>query len=237
MDGDKIMSLNEEIVALLKKEGCNIVGFADLRRISKEARQNFDYGILIALSYTKEAMQDNKNGLPQRYYSEFRSINKRLPELAMLTSDYLVSRGYKALPKVQSMVVQDEDYRTVLPHKTVATLAGIGWIGKCATLVTNEVGSALRLIVVLTNASLECGTPITKSMCDSDCTICADVCPGKAPLGGMWEIGVDRQMFFNAFACRSAARTHAKLSLGIDETVCGLCISNCPFTKYGLGYE
>ena len=63
-------ALNNKIIALLKQEGCNIVGFADLRGLSKEARQNFDYGILIALSYTKEAMCDNKNGMAQKYYAE-----------------------------------------------------------------------------------------------------------------------------------------------------------------------
>lgn len=231
------MDLNTEITSLLQKEGCDIVGFADLRCLSKEARQNFDSGILIALSYTKEAMQDNKNGLPQRYYDEFNSINRRLPELATLTAKYLTEKGYKALAKVSSMVVQDEDYRTVLPHKTVATLSGVGWIGKCATLVTREVGSALRLTVVLTDAPLQCGTPITKSLCASNCTACVDVCPGKAPLGGLWEVGIDRDTFFNAHACRPAARAHAKAALNIDETVCALCISNCPFTKLGLGYE
>jgi len=231
------MSLNNEIIALLNREGCHIAGFADLRGLSKEARQNFDYGILIALSYTKEAMRDNKNGSPKRYFSEFTPINKRLPELAILIANFLIEKGYKALPKVQTMVVQDEDYRTALPHKTVATLAGISWIGKCATLVTHDVGSALRLTVVLTNAPLDCGTPVTESLCDPDCAICADVCPGKAPLGGFWKHGVDRDVFFNAHACRPAARAHAKKLLDIDETLCGLCISNCPFTKRGLGYE
>ena len=231
------ISLNNEIITLLKQEGCDIVGFADLRCLSKEVRQNFDNGILIALPYSKEAMKDNKNGLPQRYYEEFTLINRRLPELATMTTNFLVDKGYKALAKITPTVVQDEDYRTVLPHKTVATLSGIGWIGKCALLVNNESGSALRLTAVLTDASFDCGTPVTKSICPPDCIICADVCPGKALLGGVWEAGVDRDTFFNAHACRPAARTHAKTALGIDETLCGLCISNCPFTKRGLGYE
>lgn len=231
------MPLNNEIIALLKKEGCDIVGFADLRCLSKEARQNFDRGILIALSYSKDAMRDNKNGLAQQYYAEFTAINKRLPELATLTAQFLVGKGYKALAKQSSTVVQDEDYRTVLPHKTVATLASVGWIGKCATLVTREVGSALRLTVVLTDAPLQCGTPITKSLCPPNCTVCMDACPGKAPLGGLWEVGVDRDAFFNAHTCRLAARAHAKAALNIDETLCDLCISNCPFTQWGLGYE
>lgn len=231
------MNFNEDVTKLLRENSCNIVGFADLRCTSKEARQNFDRGILIALSYTKEAMQENKNGLPQRYHRELRLMNTRLRELTILTADFLVERGYKALAKTQPAVVPDEEHRTVLPHKTVATLAGIGWIGKCATLVTDEVGSALRISVVLTNAPFDCGTPITKSKCDPNCGVCVGVCPGKAPHGGLWAAGIDRDVFFNANDCNIAARSRAKALLNVEEATCGLCISNCPFTKRALDYE
>ncbi|MCL2003849.1 MAG: epoxyqueuosine reductase [Oscillospiraceae bacterium] len=232
------MSLNAEIKGLLQQEGCNIVGFADLRRLPKEARQNFDTGILIALAYTKDAMRELKSGSMRRYHDEWKPMNPRLAELALLTADFLTGKGYKALAKIPSMVVQDEDMRTVLPHKTVATLAGIGWIGKCALLVTHEVGSALRITAVLTNAPLDCGTPMTTSQCPPNCAVCADVCPGNAPLGGLWEVGADRDTFFNARACRDAARARAKALLGLqNETLCGLCIANCPFTAKALGYD
>ena len=229
-------TLNHEITALLNQESCHIIGFADLSCLSKEVRQNFDYGILIGLSYSKEAMLENNNNQPQQYNIEFNAINKRLPKLAALTADFLVSKEYKALAKVQSMVVQDKDWRTVLPHKTVATLAGIGWIGKCATLVTPEVGSALRITVVLTDAPLECGTPISKSLCPPKCNICTKTCPGNAPKGSLWEAGIDRDEFFDAHACAHAALSRAKDLLGVDYRLCALCISNCPFTKKGLGY-
>jgi len=231
------MNLNNEIIALLKQEGCNIVGFADLRCLPEEARQNFDYGILIALSYTKEAMQDNNNGLLRQYYDANQAMTHRLRELRELTFDFIVNRGYEALADTPASVINYETLHSVLPLKTVATLSGIGWIGKCAMLVTNEVGSALRLTAVLTNAPLECGTPVTKSKCPPDCTVCVDICPGKAPLGGLWEVGVDRDEFFNAHACYDAARARAKELLGIYEPRCGLCVSNCPFTKKGLGYK
>lgn len=231
------MSLTDEIKQYLHEQGADIIGFADLRCLPFEIRENFDYGIVIGLAYSKQAMFDNMKGNAETYYSEFTPINKKLPELALLSAEFLINKGYKALAKVRTMVVQNDDYRTVLPHKTVATLAGIGWIGKCALLVTEEFGSALRLIVVLTNAVLECGSPVTESKCNENCTICSDICPGHAPLGGLWSVSVDRDKFFNAHACRPAARSHAKEALGIEETLCGLCISYCPFTKKALGYE
>lgn len=231
------MKLNDEIVSLLKQAGCGIVGFADLRCLSNEARANFDYGILMALPFSKEALLENNNGLPQKYYEEHEPMTRHLAQLRKITAEFLIGKGYDALMETPASVFSRETLRSLLPQKTVATLSGIGWIGKCAMLVTHEVGSALRLTVVLTSAPLDCGTPVTKSKCPTDCTICVDICPGKAPLGGLWEVGVDRDEFFNAHACYTAARNRAKELLGVDEARCGLCISNCPFTKNGLGYE
>ena len=45
--------------------------------------------------------------------------------------------------------------QTALPHKTIATRAGIGWIGKSALLVTAKYGSAIRLSSILTDTPIE----------------------------------------------------------------------------------
>ena len=231
--------LNNDIISLMKKNNCNIVGFADLRCLSNEVRQSFDSGIVIALSYTKESMEDNKNGDMIKYYDELNAMNQKLDELGNDIENHLINQGYKAFFIRPTSYVSDENWNTILPYKTVATLAGIGWIGKCAMLVTHDVGSALRLRVILTNAQLEYGTPITESKCPKNCNVCSDICPGNAPLGGdtpLWKVGVDRDSFYDAHACRSAAREYAKEKLNISETICGLCISNCPFTKKALSY-
>ena len=232
----KMYNLNHEIIELLNHAGCGIIGFADLRCLPETARLHFDRGILIALPFTKEAMRENKNGAPQRYCAEHAPMTRRLNELKERTARFLIERGYEALIDTPASVIDDNTLCSLLPQKTVATLAGIGWIGKCAMLVTNEAGSALRLTVVLTNAPLDCATPITESRC-GDCTACVDVCPGKAPLGGNWDVTTNRDDFFDAHACHRAARTRAKHFFGIDESLCGLCVSNCPYTKQGLGYD
>ncbi len=230
------MSLSDEIRDSLKNEGVPVVGFADLTILPPETRQNFDRGIAIGLVYSAAAIRENRNGNPGRYYAEFQSMNKRLPRLAAGVADLLARRGYKAWAKAAPTVVQNGDLRTVLPHKTVATRAGLGWIGKCALLVTREFGSALRLVVVLTDAPLECGAPVTRSNCPKGCSACMDACPGHAPLGRLWSPETDRAAFFDAHACRTAARARAAATLGVDESVCGLCIANCPYTIHALEY-
>jgi epoxyqueuosine reductase QueG len=231
------VNLNTDIVSLLAAEGCHIVGFADLCPLPREVRQDFPYGIAIGLPLTGAAMAANSQDSPALYYEEYEGLNRELGRLATLTASYLVDRGYKALAKTKPTIVETPDHRTLLPHKTVATRAGLGWIGKCAVLVTAAAGSALRLIAVLTDAPLAPGTPVTASRCPARCTLCIDVCPGHAPNGRQWSVGVPREEFFDAEACRTAARARAKDLLDIEETFCGLCISVCPFTKRALGYR
>ena len=96
------------------------------------------------------------------------------------------------------------EYNTTLPHKTVATRAGISWIGKSALLVTNEYGSALRLSSILTDAPLSISHPINKSRC-GDCMICTNACPADVVSGKLWEVGLYCDEFFDPVKCRMMA--------------------------------
>lgn len=117
----------------------------------------------------------------------------------------------------------------MLPHKTVATRAGLGWIGKNALLVTREFGSAVRISSVLTNAKLDTGTPVDRSIC-GDCNRCTDAGLGKAVSGELWSVDRHRDEIYNPHDCRRAARERAAKE-GINATLCGMCIYVCPWTQ------
>jgi epoxyqueuosine reductase QueG len=106
----------------------------------------------------------------------------------------------------------------------------LGWIGKCALLVTEEYGSAVRISTVLTDAPLETSVSVDDSAC-GDCALCVESCPGKAPSGKNWEVGLHRDSFFDVFACERASRERAVAKLDFDDTFCGICISVCPWTR------
>jgi len=114
----------------------------------------------------------------------------------------------------------------------VATLAGLGWIGKCDLLVTREFGSAVRITTVLTDAELPVAKPVEVSRCGS-CTNCVDACPGKAVSGKVWTAGVTRETLYDAFACRKTAYEQAA-RIGVHETLCGICIATCRQTQIYL---
>lgn len=225
------MSLSLEIKEQLISKGASLVGFADLSSLPREQTKGFESGILIGVKIKPEVLAGINNGPTLEYYEEYKALNKLLNELDEFAANFLKSKGFSAYPKTQNNVEIDEiTRRTELPHKTVATRAGVGWIGKCALLVTKEYGSAIRISTVLTNASLDVGTPIDKSKC-GDCQECKTACPAGAVSGGNWEVNKDRDEFFNAFDCRKTALARSSKIGLLNETICGLCIVKCPWTK------
>ncbi|MEA4957699.1 Epoxyqueuosine reductase [bioreactor metagenome] len=230
------MVLTKEINSFLLNKGANIVGFADLRLLGTNFSENFNFGIVIGLKYSKKAILNNKNGNLNQYYKEFNELNKRLDELAISCADFLEDKGYSSSPQLRNQIKVDDNYSSKLPYKTLATLAGLGGIGKCGLLVTKDFGSAIRIIIVLTNAKLDCGKPIETSSCPYTCNICKNICPGNAISGRVWIKGIERDNFYNANSCSESAKMYANEKLGVNDTICGLCISNCPFTRKSLKY-
>ena len=105
-------------------------------------------------------------------------MNAQLDRMAEEGEGWLRSLGYRAEARTVGKLLGEEtpDFRTRLPHKTAATRAGLGWIGKCALLVTEQYGSGIRLSTILTDAPLEVGVPVEASRCGG-CTACQSVCP------------------------------------------------------------
>ncbi|MCL2574523.1 MAG: hypothetical protein FWE34_08245 [Defluviitaleaceae bacterium] len=210
------MNLNQEIVGLLKQEGCDIVGFANLRELPEEPRKGLGVGIIMATPYAPQAVWDKLDDGQRQGIKDKWTNGSPLERYSKAVKAFLKDGGYKrntAYPTMQ------------ITYKMLATLSGIGWIGKCALLVTKELGPAIRFTAVLTNAPLECGTPFTTSQCPSDCDLCVEICPAQAMNGGLWERGVHRDEFFDAGACRK------------ERSKCGgVCIAVCLYAREGLGY-
>lgn len=214
----------------LLNKGASLVGFGDLKDISPDQRNGMRYGISIAVALNPSIINNIKAGPTLEYYEEYKRVNNYLNSLVEYAGKILKDFGYDSILKTTSeVVIEPNSYRTILPHKTVATRAGLGWIGKSALLVTEEFGSAIRISSLLTNAPLKAGNPINESRC-GDCNECKLACPAKAPLGENWNITMQRESFFNAIECHNKAKEKSDM-VGIDATICGKCIEVCPWTK------
>ncbi len=161
------------------------------------------------------------------YQQAYLDLNRQLDEIAAQVVAQLTSAGFRAQANSATRSnVDRETLSTPFPHKTAATRAGLGWIGKCALLVTPRLGPALRLVSVLTDAPLMVGQPITESEC-GDCTACQDACPGSAVSGENWRAGRERAEFFDAFACARHLDAIQR-TRGVAWGRCGICMAVCP---------
>jgi epoxyqueuosine reductase len=226
----------DELRSLLLLEGAAIIGIASLDELPPDVRDDFPVGISIAVALDPRTISGITEGPTRQYYDEYERANKLLERLGNRAGEFLDKRGHRSLPfAVTSVGIDSETISTRLPHKTVATRAGIGWIGKCALLVTKKFGAAIRMTTVLTDARLQTDHPVNADLCGT-CSSCVDNCPAHAPSGKNWQIGLHRDEFFNAFACQKNARELASKKIGVVETICGICIAVCPWTqKYVRG--
>ncbi len=222
--------LNNELKTFIASQGASLVGFADLHEIDSEARDGFPCGISIAIALDPKIMSEVKEGPTAAYYQEYKRLNEKLDNIGRLTAQWLIDRGYRAQARAYAFGLDKDTLSTQLPHKTVATRAGLGWIGKCALLVTKKFGSALRFTTVLTDAPLDAGKPVNESLC-LHCTHCVDACPAHAHTGAVWQPGMPREALYDAFKCRDTARGLSEKSFGEPVSLCGLCIVACPWTK------
>jgi epoxyqueuosine reductase len=215
---------------LLRSQGASFVAFADLSDLPGESHRSYPRGMSIGVALNPVVVASITNGPTKEYEVEYNRVNRLLGELAEAGAEYLRQQGYEALLSAVTQTQLDEkNLATPLPHKTVATRAGVGWIGKCALLVTKKFGSAIRLTTVLTDADLLTAAAMDESFC-GDCCACVDVCPAGSPSGKAWHVGMLRDTFFDAFACyRTTGRWMRDRNL--THHICGMCIAVCPWTR------
>jgi epoxyqueuosine reductase len=201
----------QDLYLLLARElsthGASFVACGDLSPLPPDVRSGLPVGISIGMALRPDVLADIAAGPTRQYGAECDRVRQLLPQLRSLCIDFLASR---------------------LPHKTVATLAGAGWIGKCALLVTPRFGSAVRLTSVLTDADLPLADAVTESRC-GPCDACVRVCPARAVRGSPWYPGLDRRRLLDAHACDIASADCAKRT-GLAGHICDRCIAVCPWT-------
>ena len=192
------------------------------------AGQGFPRALAFALPMGPEIMAGINAGPTEAYAREYARVNRLINELAEQLAAGIVSRGFRALPLAASERTDAINIRGDFPHKTAATRAGLGFIGRNCQLVTRKFGPWVRLGTVFTDMPLPCGPPLTRSFCGS-CTRCVTACPARALTGAAWRPGLPREAILDPRACDAWKKAHYfQYHRGYN---CGICAAVCP---YGL---
>lgn len=224
------MDLSIKLRKYLLDNGACEVGFADISDVT--IINGLNIGVVFYLVYPKDILKRMYNAPTMEYVLKLVELNKKLDYLGMLTEEYLKNEGYNAYAQTKKRLGTDfgENNSFELPHKTVATKAGLGWIGKSALLITEKYGSAIRLSSVLTDAPLKTGLSITESKCGK-CNLCQKSCNAGAISGKNWNIHMKRNDFYDDKKCEEYMLEKSRINLGKPDTVCGKCIYSCIYTK------
>ncbi len=219
--------LRREMLAL----GADTVGCADISGLPGEQTQGFPRAIVALVGLDRDIVSRIPQGPRQEYFDLYNDTNRLLDGIGLYAQGYLTGKGFGAFAVTRDRARQDAE--TLLtpypPHKTLATLAGLGWVGKSALLINRDFGAALRMTAVLTDAPLPVGQPVRESSCGA-CTACVDACPGGAIQGSRWTPGTQRTELVDVDACQAAMRERCRDHPTI-QALCGVCIEACPHTR------
>ena len=223
-------NLQTGILSRLTDDGASLVGFADIRELPADIRHSMKSAVSIAVALDADVISEIIDGPTKRYHEEYKRVNSFLSGLCKRTVEILEHQNVEAVAIAPTIKKVDyNSLQTPLPHKTVATRAGLGWIGKSALLITKQYGPAVRLASVLCDIDCQTADPVNESFC-GECTECVDHCPATAIAGNNWEAGCERDTIYNARQCYTMAKRLSG-AIGVTSTICGICIAACPWTQ------
>jgi epoxyqueuosine reductase QueG len=217
------------LTAWMRAQGVELWGAADLRDFltpkSTKGRR-FPAALSWAVPINPQIMASIRSGPNQTYAEEYDKVNDRINKLSRMLADELRGRGYGAWALAASERTDKVDIKGDFPHKTAATRAGLGWIGRHCQLVTRKYGSWIRLATVFTEMELPGGPPVRRHFCGS-CRRCVEACPAKALTGNAWYPGMAREAILDVRVCdRWKIENYFQYHQG---HICGICSAVCPF--------
>lgn len=236
MQPTNISAYTQNIIQFILDKGASLVGFTNIQLLKGlktypgNLMDNYRSAISVAVNIPA-AVFETIIDKPTPIYASFYGVtNDLLDKIVLQTAIKLQSDGHTTLPIPGSKYATDDNLHGSIPHRAVALMAGLGWIGKSSLLITPDFGPRVRLATILTTAELvpneklnnRCGT----------CEECMKACPAEAIKGistnGYYETPNDALHFGK---CLDKLRNEFRRLPNIKRSVCGICIKACPYGK------
>lgn len=244
--------LTERVEAASVEAGFARVGFAEAGRLEEEAShleawlQAGYHGQMGWMARTSEVRKDPRD---PRMLEAARSV-------VVLVAPYLRRHGYGGPPPARiAKYAMGRDYHNVITKKARrvarvlvdaghrarvavdskpvferawAERAGVGFVGKNCCLIVPGIGSHVFLACIVTTASLEPGTPITRRC--GGCTLCLDACPTRAFVEPR-TLDARRCISYLTIEHRGAIPEVHREAIGPWLFGCDVCQDVCPYNQ------
>ena len=219
----------ETLLLQIKKMGASIAGVGDVNIGLAPEFKHMPRAISIGIKHSISGKQVSDKPC---HISNCFIIDRQLQIIQKALVCQLRFQGWRALAIPPDSHRYDNSYISRLyplfPHKTAATCAGLGWVGKSGLLINDKFGPRLNWATVLSDAPLETSrNPILDSRC-GDCRKCVDFCPAGAISNNHWKRGDTYQNMIDINRCARHLKRNIKM---YGNANCGLCIINCPRGK------
>jgi len=227
MPTNSMKELQSQLKNLAREWGADLVGFCALNDSPVKELPQLTYAISIAVKLSDTILQTIDNAPSFVYFQHYRTANALLDNIAFRLARAIEEMGFSALPVAASQSLgKHNPYRGVIPHKTIAALSGLGYVGKSGLFLTEKYGSKVRFATILTSMPLVNELPIIENGC-GNCNICQKACPAGAIYGTLPTKDGERN--FDAEKCSHYMKEHFQ-DIG-RGSVCGICIKVCPKNK------
>lgn len=206
----------EELKSLVKGQGVDLVGVADLRAI-----RDMPLGIKADAAaflgqFRSSVVLGAQLGKPEQSASGTEA-SLFLEHAALAAADHLERNRRRAL-----IVHTEDEFDPVkrmglMSLKILAKAAGLGWQGRSLLIVSPTYGPVHRWIAVLTDMKLP-GAAVVANQC-GDCALCVEECPaGALKLVDFDDHPVCREDVLDIDLCRG-------------DDGCMECITVCPWGR------
>ncbi|KNZ69134.1 4Fe-4S ferredoxin [Thermincola ferriacetica] len=219
---------SEKLKRKILEWGASLVGFGDVSIGLASEFQHMPNAISLAVKHPV-GRGIYRCGSMTAYSNQYEEVDRTLESVQKNITALLKSQGWRTLAIPPDSAKIDGTFVSRLyplfPHKTAATCAGLGWIGKSGLLVNPMFGARLSWATVLTDAPLQvCRSPYVESKC-GNCSRCVNACPASAIRNAIWKRGEKAEVFINVKACSEYLSYTARV---FQKYICGLCVLACP---------
>ncbi|MCL1817169.1 MAG: hypothetical protein FWG43_06185, partial [Clostridiales bacterium] len=156
-----MIAFAEDLREYLFAQGAHKVGYADLSLRKEWCEKEYgeewlDYtsAISVAINFPRAVLNEVALGPTLTYVRYYDTVNTELDRISLYCAEWLDTRGYKAYPIPASQMVGENHLRGIFSHRAAARMAGVGWVGKCCSIITPDRGPRQRFCTIMTNAPL-----------------------------------------------------------------------------------